>query len=218
MDILSINSRPAVPRFLAIAACVVMGGALAACQNFDIPSTASSENVRVQENAYHLSFAADEIDAPSYQAIGAYYRRYGAGAVDLYVTYMPASRDVTALSATEMLRNVAAGLESQGVRVGERKITAAADEPKHVVHIHFKTHTAMAPEGCDNTQKPISYNLDDLSDYRTGCNMQSYFARQIYRPSDLLGRSGVSPHDAQSDYHHGEGLRRLDTPSLSVSD
>lgn len=120
------------------------------------------------------------------------YGRNGAG--PLYVVVGHSDQDSKGGQAAEKkLEDITKALRMQGL--DPRDIVASTvplttDTP--VALIAFDTLEAQAPEGC--TDMPGHKNLPGKPsdfDYKIGCTVKSYIARQIENPNDLKGVAGV---------------------------
>lgn len=121
------------------------------------------------------------------------YARNGNGPMEITVTYDPHSRTNTARKANDEASRISALFREYGVHDFKADILPVADSAASQLLVRYPTLTAQMPEGCRN-----AFDIDDTSaeayrDYNMGCTTENYIAKQIYHPSDLLGREGTSP-------------------------
>lgn len=169
--------------------------ALAACAELDPKATRlNPHRAGITEGTYVRRIDADLLDNETLDRIGEEYYRHGAGLVNVTVTYDPASRDNTALTAQRTGARIANDLRVRGVRdIDVDVLPVKGGGPDHAeVLLTFTRLGAAAPEACDEmpgmvTPRTISEE-EDLGGYRLGCSIEGLIVRQLARPADLAGR------------------------------
>lgn len=117
------------------------------------------------------------------------YSRVGAG--PLYVVVAHPEKAKGALE--ERTARIAASLQSHGISSADivaSTIPLTTDTP--VALIAFDTLEAQAPESCKEMPGVRSKTGQSSDfDYKLGCGVKKYFAKQIANPEDLRGVAGL---------------------------
>ncbi|HPQ50872.1 MAG: hypothetical protein KDJ26_06185 [Alphaproteobacteria bacterium] len=179
--------------FLVLAS--VSGGFLSGC-SVESDSWINSSRLEIHEDQFTDTFETKKLDEQTLRAIAVYHQRYGNGPLMVSVSYDPkSSRNTQALARNESAR-IVSGLRQNGVEDIQMTTTAVSglgDVSNTVVT--FAALTAQAPTGCGMipgyTGLPeASTKTEGEPDYRYGCTVETLIARQVTRPSDLLGKPG----------------------------
>lgn len=155
------------------------------------PTNIKESVIEVREQQFSEDIMLHEVDNNYLKALARHYSRYGGSTMDMVVTYDPRSYRNTAMYAAGRASDIAGVLRSNGVqdiKSGVMPIKAEGDHARLLVT--YASVSAHAPKGCDTllpgTSDGVSAEPD--RDYALGCTIDSMLARQISKPSDLLGR------------------------------
>jgi len=166
---------------------------LTGCLSMDLyePTNIKESVIEVREQEFSEDVMLHDVDEGYLKALAHHYSRYGGSTMDLVVTYDPRSYRNTAMYAAERASDIAGTLRINGVKdikSGVMPIKAAGDHARLLVT--YTSMTAHAPKGCDTllpgTSGSVSAEPD--RDYALGCTLDTMLARQVSKPSDLLGR------------------------------
>lgn len=114
------------------------------------------------------------------------------GSLDLTLTYDPASKDYTAMSALHDLKDIKMALHKEGVQDVTTQ-TLAVPNGQPFLMVSYDTLRAQAPTGCSDMPGLNDNNTGRFIDeYKFGCGTESLIAQQIARPSDLEGNDKMS--------------------------
>ncbi|MCB9990822.1 MAG: hypothetical protein H6867_05515 [Rhodospirillales bacterium] len=176
-----------------IALAGLMLGAVAvlpAC-SLDSPTFYAQKKVEVVEDTRHIEAETSSLDAAALKAIAYEYDDHGEGALEVVVTYNPTSKSNTAMKASDNAARIAQGLRDNGVRNVKTEILPIHDDKPSLTQMSYTSFTAQAPEGCGDLDKIDDSSHENYRDYGLGCSTETYIARQIVRPKDLLGRDDI---------------------------
>lgn len=166
---------------------------LSACNGLDTPSQVNAEPVNIEAGQFAQQIPLSELNDAGIKALQKDYQRYGNGAAEVTVMYDPHSRTNTAMKASSAAAQLSDAMRKNGfpdVQVGIMPVRATGDVGKALVT--YNTVTAHAPSGCsDMPAFGPNHNVGDTRDYKFGCKVESLLAKQVARPSDLLGRGGL---------------------------
>lgn len=168
---------------------------LAGC-SMDAPTNMTEHRVRVQEDIYDTSYPAAQLTGNVAAQIGDGYRRFGEGPVALTVTYDPHSPHFTARGASEEAARIAGLLRREGitdVRTETLPVMGQDGGPGPQALVRYRTYTALPPEGCRDMEDYPDNSAESLRPYKLGCSTESYLAKQVASPRDLLGRDSIGP-------------------------
>ena len=181
---------------LALGICAA--GLLSACTQ-STPSMMNTAKVELARETSVEQIPISEVNEANIGKLAHQYRKYGSGPLDLTMTFDPKSKDFTAMNARRALDVVEQDLRKNGVS----NITAqtlAVPDGKASLMVSYDIVQAMAPSNCE--PMPGLYNNETgrfIGDYKFGCGVETVFAKQIARPSDLEGRSEMGVRDARRD-------------------
>lgn len=189
---------------------------LAACTQ-STPSMMNQARVELARETSVEQIPLDKVNDKNLSILAEQYRKYGSGPLDITITYDPRSKSYTAMSAVRTLKEVQSTLKKKGVTnlTGE---TVPVPEGKPSMMVSYDAVTAQAPSGC--TPMPgleINETGRFIGDYKFGCGVETAFAKQIARPSDLEGKSEMGPRPARreaiivDDYAAGVPRQPLET-------
>lgn len=151
------------------------------------PSYMTENRIQVQEQVYTEHYSHTDFNAA---AIANLYDRQGDGPLHLTVTYDPLSKTNTAMHAGDAAAAYARDLRKQGVALVESGILPIKDSGEgSKVFVGYQSYSAQAPKDCGLISGLSGNILEAEADYKLGCSVDTVFARQIARPSDLAGQS-----------------------------
>ena len=182
---------------IAFTLLLVSATALAACGRQSTPSMMNTSRPQlVSETALQQVPVAEATDGYIYNLVENY-KRYGVDTLQLSLAYDPASKTYNAMKAFEDLATIKGKLAKLGVRtVKAETVKSEGSEP--TLMVSFDSVTAQGPAGCRNMP-----GFDDglttghIGEYKFGCSVDGLIAKQIYRPTDLAGRTGSDPIDGR---------------------
>ncbi len=169
---------------------VMAAGSLSAC-SMDSPTFMAQKHVEVVEDVKHIEVETAQLDEETITAIGAEYLRRGDGPIDIVVTYNPAARGNTAMMATDNAARITSVLGRMNVRDVKTQILPIRDAEASQTLLSYTAYTARAPQGCGDMELVDDAAHENYREYGLGCSTETYLARQISRPQDLLGRDDV---------------------------
>jgi pilus biogenesis lipoprotein CpaD len=172
--------------------------ALGAC-SFDTPTKINVEQpIQVRQDSFRTQDRTDIFTGDVLRQISRHYWSHGSGPLFVTVAYDPASKTNTAARARQDAKRIATGLKAEGVQQIQADILPveqSGDESQTI--IAYGTLEAMAPEDCPNIMNRNFSDLESSKNYRLGCSMEGYMARQIARPRDLLGNDVMDNGDGR---------------------
>ena len=189
--IYKVKGKNPMKYFLNIGVAFVSLTMLAGC-NLYTQSYATQNRVQVsEENVTHdvLLFDADDAFIGT---LARHFTKHGGGAMDLMVTYDPKSRSNTAMHATNKAADIVAALRDYGVvDIDAGVLPVKAQGSNSRLLISYNSFNAHAPKGCENTMPGMNGYIESDKDYKLGCSIETMLARQVAKPSHLLGRGAV---------------------------
>lgn len=176
------------------AVSLVLGcAALGACAQQYTPSLMNTSKIELERETHMEQIPLNMVDDLSMAILADQYTRYGTGALELTMTYDPASKTFTAMKALQELNKAKDMLEKKGVAgVKTSTLPVAGESP--VLMVLYPSATAHAPSDC-GAMPGLYDNVTDVkreitNGYRIGCGIETAMAQQVYRPADLEGRGG----------------------------
>ena len=164
---------------------------LPACDLYE-ESWTTKERIQVSQERFYESFVVTEFDNALMSHLARTYSRHGGGPMKVSVTYDPASRNYTALSAGNEMARISKSLRAQGVRDLDIGLMPATTYAGQVI-VSYESYTAEAPKNCGTmpglkSSDDVGTSLESGEEYGLGCTIETLMARQISRPKDLLGQ------------------------------
>ena len=176
----------------AVAATLLLTGCSVESQSW-----VNQNRVEIHEDQFTDTFETVKINDATLHAIGDYYYRYGNGDMNVVVTYDPQSKSNTKSRAQSSLAYIESGLLKNGVSRSHSALSPMRGSGDvSTTLINFPALTAASPEGCgmmpgyENPAADIPNNTNIDAPYKYGCSVESLLAKQVARPSDLLGKQG----------------------------
>lgn len=190
---------------VAIASLVLLAG-LTGC-SVESESWMNQSRVEVTDDQFTDTIPTSEIDTGVINAIANYHYRYGNGPIAAVVSYDPRSKINTRGKAEAAAAKLRKGFAARGVK--EFKVDVAsspATGDASTTLVSFPAVVANAPQDCGmmpgyNNPGDIQSDPGAKAQYNFGCTIETLMARQVARPSDLLGKDGF---ETQSDGRRGE--------------
>lgn len=185
-------------RNVLMAALLCGAMALGAC-SFDTPThVAPTSRAEVYQDTMTVQDDTDKITSEVTQLIAGHYRSYGDGTANVSVVFDPHSATNTAKRASEAADRISRDLKKQGVHdIRATTIPVPDSGARSVTTIAYSTIEAKAPSDCG---EPLSMSFADIKlgkDYRLGCSVETYIAKQVARPKDLLGNDTMDNPDGK---------------------
>jgi type IV pilus biogenesis protein CpaD/CtpE len=153
--------------------------------------------VEIKEEQFTDTFETAKINKATIHAIGDYYERYGNGTLNIVVSFDPQSKLNSKAQAEKSVLAIKSGLD----KVGISDMTGSVSEIKgsgdlSTTLISFPALTASKPSGCglmpgyEDASADIPNDTNIKPPYGYGCTVESLLAKQVSKPSDLLGKQG----------------------------
>jgi len=205
-------------QWLLLGSCVLCLGMASGCsqdQEGNIPPTLT--RVEVHKDQQSELYTSHDLTQARLEQIAVDYRENGdGGPLNVMVQYDPSSPQNTAMNATNHATLIAKGLRKAGVAEVQTEIMPILDVGHHSkTLISYNRYSAHAPEECETLMPGLDTTTDWKANkkYTYGCSVESQIAKQIAKPSDLLGRDGFeTPADGRRAGNIIE-LHRTGTPN-----
>lgn len=191
-------------------ASVLMLGACDAVV-YNIPSQVTAARAEVHQDHVSTAMDAAAMTPAAIQQLARDYRRFGDSQMLLTLTYDPQSPTNTAGKAATRAAELGEMLRKQGVRnIHADTMPVRASGAGSQAIITYGALRAVPPTGCPRAvDMDIVADISLAEDYRLGCSIETYTARQIARPADLLGNdimdTGLGRYHANSIDLHTSG-------------
>jgi len=155
---------------------------------YNTPSEISTRRVEVHRDSVDLELDTAALSPAFLQNLGQDYRKRGDSSMLVSVTYDPHSSVNTARRASDKAASLAAALNAQGVRNMTVDTLPVADSGEHSrTLISYNALRAAAAPDCDVLEMEMTTDLERMENYGLGCSIETYLARQVAKPADLLG-------------------------------
>lgn len=150
----------------------------------------NENNIEVREQNFTQNVKSADVNDAFLSALANHHERFGGSTLNVTVTYDPKSYRNTAMHATDTMAYSAAMLRKFGVqdiKTSILPIHAQGDDSEFL--ISYSVLSAHKPKGCDRPLTGMIRNDEaSLEDYKLGCTVDTMIAKQISKPSDLLGK------------------------------
>ena len=209
-------------KFAATGMAVMTALMLSACTFATPTHISTSSRAEVVQESFTVQDDTSVFTSDVLEGIGREYWATGDGTLNVTVLYDPNSRTNTAMKATDQAARIAKMLRSSGVNdvnADIMPVQQSGDTSQTV--INFATIVAQAPSDCG---QPLSMEFADFelgNDYKMGCSVETYFAKQIARPKDMLGNDAMDNPDGRRNanvterYRMGEQMKELEGEAAS---
>tara|TARA_R110002095_G_scaffold90802_1_gene79188 strand:+ start:8042 stop:8728 length:687 start_codon:yes stop_codon:yes gene_type:complete len=207
-------------RYFLNAGLAFMSLSVGGCMGVDLyePPTINESRIQVEEETFFQDVAVDDVDDAYLGMLARHYTKHGGSPMDLIITYDPRSYRNTAMKATDMAASIAGSLRGYGVskvNAGVMPIKSQGDEARLLVT--YDSYNARPPEGCDNNMPGMNKSpLEHDERYKLGCSIDTLVARQVSKPSDLLGRGKTETKSDGRPISNIIDLYRVGTPNTSL--
>lgn len=171
-------------------------GLLSGC-SVESNSWMNQSRLEIHEDQFTDSFETAKLNDATLRAVSVYYQRYGNGPLVASVSYDPKSSRNGLGNAQRESQRIETKLRQLGVHDIQISVASAPGTGDvSTTVMTFPAITAQGPTGCK--MMPGYYGLPEAPsntdtenpDYRYGCTVENLIARQVSRPSDLLGKPG----------------------------
>lgn len=191
---------------------LMLGTALftTACSRQSTPSMMNTTKPQLQSETTLQQVPVKHVGAGYLHKLADEYARYGADTMRLSLAYDPADKSYSAVKAFQDLGRIKSGLQEMGVRnISAETVKAEGSVPTLLVS--YDAVRAAAPAGCRNMPGfDDGLTTAEIGDYRFGCSIDTVFAKQIYRPSDLQGHDVMDDGDGRRAANSVEYYRTVD--------
>jgi type IV pilus biogenesis protein CpaD/CtpE len=162
------------------------------------PTHVTTDRAEIYRDQFALDARTDSLRNSQIVNISRHYASAGDSPLYITVTYDPHSASNTAMRATQESQRLAGLLRKNGVRQVEADIVPVRDggELSRTL-ITYDTLNARAPSSCGEPMSMEFSDIDATRDYKLGCSVETYTARQIARPRDLLGQDDMGNSDGR---------------------
>ncbi|HEY8190592.1 MAG TPA: CpaD family pilus assembly lipoprotein [Micavibrio sp.] len=180
---------------LGFAAMVLLSGCGAVMHS---PTQITTDRAEVYRDQFTLDSRTDSLGNSQIVDISRQYASVGDGPLYVTVTYDPHSTSNTAMRATQESQRLTGLLRKNGVKQVEADIIPVRDggDLSRTLIAYDALH-ARPPSSCGEPMSMEFSDIDATQDYKLGCSVETYTARQIARPRDLLGRDDMGNSDGR---------------------
>ncbi len=151
----------------------------------------------IHEDQFTDTFETAKLNKGMLHAIADHYDRFGNGKMNIVISYDSHSKVNTRQQAQQSLEYIKNGLSKNGITDIEGALSEMRGSGDvSTTLISFPALTAAAPKGCgmmpgyEDPSADIPNDTNIKPPYGYGCTVETLLAKQVARPSDLMGRSG----------------------------
>lgn len=162
------------------------------------PSQVETGHIRLQENMKSVTVNPVRADARQVLSIADEYKRVSRGRMSMVIPYKKGSpaEEVKARRQGKVWQQHFAKEGVHNMDISYVGIEDAQLLSRAV--ISYPALQALAPEGCRRlTGMQGADSLEDVHEYRMGCETKSAMSKMIVNPEDLLGRDSTEKADAR---------------------
>ena len=176
---------------LNIGVAFISLGALSGC-NMYMPSMITENRVQVSEEKVTHDVLVMDIDDKFMGSLARHYTKHSGSPMNVVVTYDPKSRSNTAMQASNKASSIVGVLHDYGVTDINASILPIKSQGSlsHLL-VSYNSFNAHAPKGCDVVMPGMDGYIESDKDYKLGCSTKTMIARQVAKPSHLLGRGAT---------------------------
>ena len=151
-------------------------------------SSVTPTHPELYQDRFKAEFKTGSLTDGQIAALGQDYAMNGNGPFSIKVTYDPKSRVNTAKKAVEAEDHVVSVLKAKGVNNIDASTTPleGSGSVSHTL-VAYSTLNARASSACPESLNMKFTENDYDPNYKLGCTIQAYMAKQIAHPSDLTG-------------------------------
>lgn len=193
--------------YLGTIAAALSVALLAGC-NMTTPTQVTANKIEIRKTARTETLDILQADAARAEIVAAAYKKNGTGPMSVTVSYLDGDRAGVKRRGDAFRQH----LKKSGVRNVDINYVTISDRTRAgKVVLSWLATVASAPDEC-NRRLPGLHGAEDLQSvkqYSYGCEILNATAKQVSRPADLLGRSGVPEEEAMragelvNDYRSG---------------
>ncbi len=195
---------------------------LTAC-DMSLPSQVNVRQIQVKETMRAEKLDAFHMDPARVNIIADHYLRNGRGPMRMTMAYQ-AGEPLKEIEMQKQARLYQKAFEQKGVSNIVVDYVPMADAAYvGTAVVSYPALTALPPKDCGRlTGYQGVGNLDDMKQYKVGCDTQAAMSRMIARPADLMGTAGTPDGDSRRQggvvekYKTGEPNERID--GINASD
>lgn len=165
---------------------------LSACEMYS-ESVVNDRRMQVREERVVEEIPTARLKEGAITSIAQDYSQSGQGAVDLTITYDPASKTNTAMKAGDEAARLARSFRDEGVVDVTTSVLPVREQgSESVTIVSYASYQAAGPANCGEIPGYNNPVLEHDPSYKLGCTVESAFAKQIADPSHLLGNADIS--------------------------
>lgn len=197
-------------RSLLIGCALLSALSLGACDHivYSGPTAITTKRAELYQDQFSTEAVTGTLTANQITTLTRDYWGNGDGPLTLAVTYDPHSKTNTALKAANASARLVAALKQKGVQqIQSSTIPVDESGPISRTMISYATMAAKPPSDCPEPLNMQFADRDHNPDYRLGCTIETYTARQIARPSDLAGKNIMDNNNGRRDANMLEGYQ-----------
>ncbi len=154
----------------------------------DTPTKVSQERIQVEHERFAEDHEVANFSQGQVVALAQHYEKHGEGPMELTVTYDPQSSTATAKRATDDAARLVNALRKEGIFDVEANILPVKNSAVNKVMVAYDGYNALAPADCQLIAGLADRTVDADEDFELGCSIDTLFAQQIEKPSDLKGK------------------------------
>ena len=187
-------------RYSGLSAFAGLAGAvllLAGC-DMTTPSQVETGHIRLQENMKTVTVHPAAPDAAAVSRIAADFKRNARGKMAMVIPYQ-AGQPAEELQAKRYGGQWRQAMAQAGVREVDVSYVGVND-PQLLTRavISYPALQALPPEGCRRlTGYQGADSIEDVHDYRIGCEVKTAVSKMIVDPEDLMGRDSDNRSEAR---------------------
>jgi len=170
---------------------------LAGC-DMTTPSQVETGHIRLQESVKTVTVHPAATDAAQVSHIAADIKRNGRGAVSMVIPYK-AGQPAEEVQAKRYGGKWQQALSGAGVR--DLKVSYVGVSDPQLLNravISYNALQALPPEGCRRlTGYQGADSIEDVHDYRIGCETKTVLGKMVVDPEDLMGRDSDNRSEAR---------------------
>lgn len=194
-SLLSMNKNRKSPlKYMMNAGLAVLSLTLGGCMDLYEPTAMNDTRIQVKQEVFNQDVLLSDVNDDYIAYLARHYTKRGGSPMDMIVTYDPQSSKNTAMQAANKAADITSALRNDygvtNVEAGIMPVLSQGDDARLLVS--YDAYSAHAPKGCDGMMPGLSERpLEGDKNYKLGCSIDTLIARQVSRPSDLLGRGNV---------------------------
>ncbi len=197
---------------------VICALSLSAC-SFDTRTDVTQNKIRLIEHQQDMAVPMSALDAALLGKVADHYRRNGEGPIQFTVTYQGRQPDFSARMAADKVAEITAAFKKHGINEASGTLMRVDGTPSETL-FRYAYWQAKGPADCPDVFDIYDESAAAFDEYDLGCQNLTFIARQMARPSDLLGKESASDSDGavltNQTAIHREGERLGELQGMSV--